>query len=136
MGKAASLQKYIGWSDNQMLSISDAKVALKHCLSNSVDGSIEDAVFTPLVQGTLELFKHHRIKTLLSNVGEKEDHAGADAEEVFLSLGENFAESDGKWVSTRNYLAASLQQYLADNPSALTEYPHLANVLGEYSWLR
>ncbi|KAL9188495.1 LOW QUALITY PROTEIN: hypothetical protein ACHAXT_006873 [Thalassiosira profunda] len=128
VGKAASLQKYIGWSDNQMLSISDAKLAIKHLLRNSVDGSIEDAIFTPLDQGSLHMFKHSRIKTLLSNV-EKADRAGSAAEEVFLSLGENLAESDGTWATTRNYLAASLQQYLADNPSALTEYPHLANVL-------
>ena len=114
-----------------LFSISDAKLAIKHLLRNSVDGSIEDAIFAPLVQGFLHMFPHSRIKTLLSNV-EKADRVGADAEEVFLPLGENIAESDGKWATTRNYLAASLQQYLADNPSALTEYPHLANVLGEY----
>ncbi|KAL7554746.1 hypothetical protein ACHAWF_018278 [Thalassiosira exigua] len=132
VGKAASLQKRIGWSESEMLSMSDTKMAMKYLFSEMPR---EISVFSPLVQKSLPTLRQlPRFRVLLSdnidgNVVETSGVASS-SKSIFLALGEHYIESDEEaGEKTRAYMAHRLLEYTNENPSALLNYPWLEKVL-------
>ena len=127
VGKAASLQKAVGWSDKEMLSLTDTKLVLMKAFSSNCSSlSIQESIWAPLVRHSLSTYRQHpRLSTLLSMASNNSEQT---CNEVFVALGEHTVDTNSQTeLSAQEYMAYHLLKYLKNNPATLSKHPWLEN---------